>query len=67
MQIEAKSIGKTMLKVTGAACVATGLVVASAIIASGKAAGSVAGGFVAAKKAVEDMFNKKENEESAEA
>ncbi len=37
MEVDVRRIGKTTLKVAGIACVATGLVVASAVIASSAA------------------------------
>lgn len=60
MEIDVAKIAKTSLKVAGAACVATGVVVVSAVVASGAAVGSVAEGFVQAKKAVTDIFKKEE-------
>lgn len=61
MENDTKKIGKTTLKVAGAACVATGLVAAGAVIASAAAVGSIAEGFVMAKKAVKDIFEKTED------
>lgn len=61
MEVDVRRIGKTTLKVAGAACVVTGLVVATAVIASGAAVGSVAEGFTMGKKAIADLF-KKEND-----
>ncbi len=66
MEVNARAVGKTALKVAGAACVGTGLVLAGAVIASGAAVGSVAEGFVMAKKAVADIW-KKDNDETAES
>lgn len=60
MEVNAKAVGKTALKVAGAACVGTGLVLAGAVIASGAAVGSLAEGFVMAKKAVVDIFKKED-------
>lgn len=66
MEVNARAVGKTALKVAGAACVGTGLVLVGAVIASGAAVGSVAEGFVMAKKAVADIW-KKDNDEAAES
>lgn len=66
MEVNARAVGKTALKVAGAACVGTGLVLAGAVIASGAAVGSVAEGFVMAKKAVADIW-KKDNDEAVES
>lgn len=60
MEIDVAKIAKTSLKVAGAACVATGVVVVSAIVASGAAVGSIAEGFKQAKKAVSDIWGKDE-------
>lgn len=56
-------IWKTAWKVTKATCVATGIVAASGVVACCAATGSVAGGFIKAKKAVEGMFAKEETVE----
>lgn len=61
MEINVGKIAKTSLKVAGAACAAVGVVAASAIVASGAAVGSVAEGFVQAKKAANDILKKDEN------
>ena len=58
MEIDVAKITKTSLKVAGAACVATGVVVVSAVVASGAAVGSIAEGFKQAKKAVFDIWGK---------
>lgn len=60
MEIDVAKIAKTSLKVAGAACVATGVVVVGAIVASGAAVGSIAEGFKQAKRAVADIFKKDE-------
>ena len=60
MEINVGKIAKTSLKVAGAACAAVGVVAASAIVASGAAVGSVAEGFIQAKKAVTDILGKDE-------
>ncbi len=56
--MNAGSIGKKSLKVAGAACAATGIVAASALVASGAAVGAVMEGFLAARKAVIDILKK---------
>ena len=61
MEVNVKAVGKTALKVAGAACIGTGLVVAGAIIASGAAVSSIAEGFVMARKAVADILKKEED------
>lgn len=60
MEIDVAKIAKTSLKIAGAACAAVGVVAVSAIVASGAAVGSVAEGFVQAKKAVTDILKKDE-------
>lgn len=68
--MEARSIGKKTLKVAGAACAATGIMAASALVASGAAVGAVMEGFMAARKAVADILKKEaevyDSAESAE-
>lgn len=66
MKLDAKKIVKTTFKVAGAACVATGIVVAGAVIASGAALGSMTEGFATAKRAVKDIFDEKESIEIVE-
>lgn len=56
MKTDVKKMGKTTLKVVGAACAATGVVVVSAVIASGAAVSSIARGFTAAKKVITNIF-----------
>ena len=59
-------IWKTAWKLTKATCIATGIVAASGVVACCAATGSVAGGFMKAKKAVEGMFAKEETAEAVE-
>lgn len=54
--------GKKVMKVIGAACLATGVVALSAVIASGAAVGAVAGGFKAAKNTMQKILKKEESE-----
>lgn len=54
--------GKKVMKVIGAACLATGVVALSAVIASGAAVGAVAGGFKAAKSTMQKILKKEESE-----
>lgn len=58
MKATMKEIGATALKVTGVACVTTGIVAAGAVLACGAAVGSLAEGFVIAKKAAEDIWKR---------
>lgn len=60
--------GKKIVKVVGAACLATGVVALSAVIASGVAAGAVAEGFKTAKNTAQRILKKEEavTENSAE-
>ena len=64
--MNAGSIGKKSLKVAGAACAATGIVAASALVASGAAVGAVVEGFLAARKAVSDILKKETSGEVLE-
>lgn len=47
--------GKKVVKVLGAACLATGMVALSAVVASGAAVGAVAEGFRAAKNTMQKI------------
>ena len=49
MEAKVQSAGKRVLKIAGAACFATGVVVISAVVASGAAVGAVAEGFRSAR------------------
>lgn len=50
--------GKKVVKVLGAACLATGVVALSAVIASGAAVGAVAEGFRSAKNTMQKILKK---------
>lgn len=52
--------GKKAAKVLGAACLATGVVVLGAVLASGVAAGTMAQGFQSAKNTVREILRKGE-------
>ena len=58
MKATMKEIGTAALKVTGVACVTTGIVAAGAVLACGAAVGSLAEGFVIAQKAAEDIWKR---------
>ena len=53
MKINIKKIGK----IAGAACVATGVVAVSALVASGAAVGAVAEGFKSARSTIKSILN----------
>ena len=66
--------GKKVVKVLGAACLATGVVALSAVVASGAAVGAVVEGFKSAKNTMQKILKNDENvaadgalEESADA
>ena len=50
--------GKKVTKVIGAACLATGLVALSAVVASGAAVGAVVEGFKSAKNTMQKILEK---------
>ena len=52
--------GKKVVKVLGAACLATGVVALSAVVASGAAVGAVAEGFRSAKNTMQKILKKDE-------
>lgn len=52
--------GKSVAKVLGAACLATGIVALSAVVASGAAVGAVAEGFKSAKNTMQKILRKDE-------
>lgn len=52
--------GKKAVKILGAACLATGVVALSAVVASGAAVGAVAEGFRTAKNTMQRILNKEE-------
>lgn len=59
--------GKKAMKVLGAACLATGVVALSAVVASGAAVGAVVEGFHSAKKTMQNILKKEEALASDEA
>lgn len=52
--------GKKAVKILGAACLATGVVALSAVVASGAAVGAVAEGFKTAKNTMQRILSKEE-------
>ena len=62
MEATVQITGKKAVKVLGAACLATGVVTLSAVIASGAAVGAVAEGFKSAKNTMQKILKKDENE-----
>lgn len=58
--------GKKVVKVLGAACLATGVVALSAVVASGAAVGAVAEGFRSAKNTMQKILKKEETNVTAE-
>lgn len=59
--------GKKVMKVFGAACLATGVVVLSAVVASGTAVGAVVEGFKSAKNTMQKIMKKDETTAADEA
>ena len=53
--------GKKVIKVLGAACLATGVVALSAVVASEAAVGAVVEGFKSAKNTMQKILNNDEN------
>ena len=53
--------GKKVVKVLGAACLATGVVALSAVVASGAAVGAVVEGFKSAKNTMQKILKNDEN------
>ena len=62
MEATVQITGKKAVKVLGAACLATGVVALSAVVASGAAVGTVADGFKSAKNIMRKMLKNDENE-----
>lgn len=60
MDVAVQITGKKVVKVLGAACLATGVVALSAVVASGAAAGAVAEGFRSAKNTMQKILKKDE-------
>lgn len=61
MDVAVQITGKKVVKVLGAACLATGVVALSAVAASGAAVGAVVEGFKSAKNTMQKMLKKDEN------
>lgn len=60
MKATVEITGKKAVKVLGIACLATGIVALSAVIASGAAVGAVAEGFRSAKNTARKVWKKEE-------
>lgn len=60
MKATVEITGKKAVKVLGIACLATGVVALSAVIASGAAVGAVAEGFRSAKNIARKVWKKEE-------
>ena len=60
MDVAVQITGKKVVKVLGAACLATGVVALSAVVASGAAVGAVAEGFKSAKNTMQKILKKGE-------
>ena len=56
-----KLLEKKVVKVLGAACLATGVVALSAVVASGAAVGAVVEGFKSAKNTMQKILKKDED------
>lgn len=67
MEATVQRKGKKALKVLGAACLATGAVALSAVVASGAAAGAVVEGFRSAKNTMQKILKKEEGAAGDEA
>lgn len=67
MEATVQRKGKKVLKVLGAACLATGVAALSAIVASGAAAGTVVEGFRSAKNTMQKILKKDEGAAGDEA
>lgn len=67
MEATIQITGKKAAKVLGAACLATGVVALSAVLASGAAVAAVAEGFRSAKDTVQKIMKKDETAVSDEA
>ena len=62
MEATVQITGKKAMKVLGAACLATGVVALSAVVASGAAVGAVVEGFKSAKSTMQKILIKDESE-----
>lgn len=60
MDVAVQITGKKVVKVLGAACLATGVVALSAVVANGAAVGAVAEGFKSAKNTMQKILKKVE-------
>lgn len=60
MDVAVQITGKKVVKVLGAACLATGVVALSAVVASGAAVGAVVEGFRSAKNTMQKILQKDE-------
>lgn len=60
MNVAVQVTGKKVVKALGAACLATGVVALSAVVASGAAVGAVAEGFRSAKNTMQKILKKDE-------
>lgn len=67
MEATVQITGKKAVKVLGAACLATGVVALSAVVASGAAVGAVVEGFKSAKDTMQKILKKDENVAADEA
>lgn len=56
MEEKVQSTGKKALKIAGAACLATGVVAISAVVASGAAVGAVVEGFRSARNTMKQIL-----------
>lgn len=56
MEAKVQSTGKKALKIAGAACLATGVVAISAVVASGAAVGAVVEGFRSARNTMKQIL-----------
>ena len=65
MKATVEITGKKAVKVLGVACLATGVVALSAVIASGAAVGAVAEGFRSAKNIARKVWKKEETIEDS--
>ena len=61
MDVAIQITGKKAVKVLGAACLATGVVALSAVVASGAAVGAVVEGFKSAKNTMQKILKNDEN------
>ena len=61
MDVAVQITGKRVVKVLGAACLATGVVALSAVVASGAAVGAVVEGFKSAKDTMQKILKNDKN------